>query len=312
MVNKSLRDRLTPCVPLRFPGFEKQYQYEKRTGIGETLAYNFEPVDCRDWYRNFADRVIGAVDEGRYLPLYRMGDGEYIFALQRNPEGEKAFWDLSLRGMARRLLRNIRGEAQRGSGGAYTPQERRNTYDEFVNGLRLVSRNGILSMGLHDTDLYSDYIPDIFDWFDKKGIQLSRKNYIHVYAVYALLNGPDSRRLLNDRQVLVVTNLYPQRKRNIKRGLRKKGVERVEFLSVSENKSMTDRINTEDISSQIDLALICAGIGSINVINSLTSIKVPQIDVGFSLNVIADPSRRWWRPFCTPDSKFDPNKVEWI
>jgi hypothetical protein len=49
--------------------------------LGIINAYAFRNSDCRDWYRAFADRVIGAVGSREYLPVYRMADGEYRFAL---------------------------------------------------------------------------------------------------------------------------------------------------------------------------------------------------------------------------------------
>ena len=308
----SLRDQLSPCVRLRFPGFEKQYHFEERASLRGSDAYYFEPVDCRNWYRRIADRILQSVDGGTYLPLYRMGDGEYLFALRENPEGQVPFWGLSFSDKVRRLVRRLRGEAQRGSGGVYTVSERKETYSKFVEGLRMVAEEGILGLGLHEGQIYNRYIPEIFDWFDEHQIEIRRSNYIHVYAIYALMNGPDVTRLLGGRRVLVITGLDNERASNIRKGLKKKGVENVQFLPVSNRRSMLDTIQVSAVEKPVDLVLIAAGIGTINVLQQLRGLRVPQLDIGFCLDTIADPKLRWKRPFCVPDKEYDVERVEYV
>lgn len=308
----SLRDQLSPCVRLRFPGFEKQYRFEEKVGLDNNRAYYFEPVDCRDWYRRIVDRILHAVEEGEYLPLYRMGDGEYLFALRENPEGESSFWNLSFSDKVRRLIRRLRGEAQRGSGGIYTIEERKQVYSKFVDGVRMVSKKGILGLGLHNTPLYERFIPKIFDWFDEKQVEVHQSNYIHVYSIYALMNGPDASRLLENKRVLVVTGLCNDRSSKIRKGLERRGVEDVQFLPVSDRRSMLDEIQSSGVQRPVDLVLIAAGIGAVNVFQQLREFEVPQLDVGFCLDAIADPSLRWKRPFCVPDDEFDIERFEFL
>jgi hypothetical protein len=310
MSEKKLRRKMSPCVPLRFPDFEKQYEYEQKIGIGETLAYNFNPVDCRDWYRTFADRMITAVDESNYLPLYRMGDGEYLFALRKDSHDSSSIWEGSLRQTAMNFVSKLLGEAQRGSGGIYTHTERRKAYSKFVEGVKMVADEGILGLGLHDTPLYNRYIPEILDWFDEKDVSITTQNYIHVYGIHVLLNGSYSDSLIGGKNVLAVTWLNSERKKKIKKGLSEKGANDVHFAEVSKRKSMLDDINIYD-TNKLDIVLIAAGIGTINVLKQLKKMRVPQIDIGYCMDVIANPELRWERPYLVPDSEFDPDRVRY-
>lgn len=312
----SLRDQLSPCVRLRFPGFEKQYRFEEKTGLGETRAYYFEPVDCRKWYRQIVDRIVQAVDDKSYLPLYRMGDGEFSFALETPHEEIVPFWKLSWKeklSLALKYLMGRSGDHRAGfSGEYYNAHERKNVHDEFVDGVRHIAEKGILCPAFHTSPLYRYYFPEIFDWFDSNNIPLDPSNYLHVYGIYALINGPDADRLLAGRDVLVATSLSEHKKRRIRKGLQKHGVETIQFLEVSEHQAMLDRVDPSVVTRPIDLVLIAAGVGACNVIRQMKSLRVPQLDIGFCIDTIARPELRWKRPFCIPDDDFDAQKVEYV
>lgn len=71
-----LRERLLPKVELRFPHFEKHYEYGPQP---PTKVYAFAPMDCRDWYCSLVARIVDAIETRTYLPIYRVADGEYNF-----------------------------------------------------------------------------------------------------------------------------------------------------------------------------------------------------------------------------------------
>src|SRR5687768_10143456 len=110
-------------------------------------AYAFDDTECRAWYRRFADDVLDAVDARRYLPVYRMGDGEFTFAL--GPLDEVLPWHrLRPRQAARRALRwatGRAGEHRSGSPGygweVYSPAERRALVDTYAAQVAAVARD---------------------------------------------------------------------------------------------------------------------------------------------------------------------------
>lgn len=312
-----LRERLKPRVLTRYEGFERHR--ELSDALGWTVrVYAFGDEDCRGWYRRFADDVIAAVDERRYLPVYRMGDGEFSFALGALEE-VLPWRRLRPRQMARRLLKRLTGRAgehRSGSPGygweVYSPAERRALVDRYAAHLAGIAREGYLALALDESPLYSRFLPYILDWLDQRGIALHAGNYQHVYAMYALLHGPDRDRLLRGRRVLVVNHADTARREAITRSLRKAGVAGVEWLPISRDKSMLDRLELDAIGGPVDLALVGAGVGAANVLAQLAPLGVPAMDVGFVLDVLAEPELRWTRPFCVADDEFDVRRIGFL
>jgi len=308
-----LRERLKPLFPLRFPCFERHYQ------LGPAHTYAFDEMDCRDWHKEMVSRIIFAVETQSYLPVYRMGDGEYRFALGGHPVDRLPWWRLAPRHAVRRFITRLRGkEGCHKSGSAeygfeeYSPAEYSQVYSTFVENLCYVATHGILALGLHDRPIYEVYIPAILDWFDANSIIVHRDNYYHVYTVYALMHGPDRFALLKDRRVLVVTGLTPEKQLGIEIGLRQIGVVDVQFLPVSSSKTMLDVLDLRSIQLPVDVALVGAGVGSVNILAQLEPLQTPCLDVGFALSTLANPDLRWNRPFCVPDDEFELDRVRWL
>jgi Fe2+ transport system protein FeoA len=312
-----LRDRLKPRVLTRYEGFERHR--ELSDVLGWTVrVYAFGDEDCRAWYRRFADDVIAAVDERRYLPVYRMGDGEFSFALG-SLEEVLPWRRLRPRQMARRLLKLLTGRSGEHRSGApgygwevYSPAERRALVDRYAADLAAIARQGYLALALDESPLYSRFLPYVLDWLDARGIALHAGNYQHVYAMYALLHGPDRHRLLRGRRVLVVNAADASRREVISRRLMELGVAGVEWIEISRDKAMLDRIDLGAIGGAVDLALVGAGVGAANVLAQLAPLGVPALDVGFVLDVLADPELRWNRPFCVADDEFDVRRIRFL
>jgi hypothetical protein len=312
-----LRARLRPRVALHYPGFERTRALS--LAVGNTApAYAFADEDCRDWYRRFVDDVLAAVDERRFLPVYRMGDGEFSFALGA-PEERLPLRRLRSRQVARRALNLLRGRYgghRSGSAGygweVYSPAERRGLLDAYAADVRFVAERGYLALALADTPLFGGWIAEILDWLDARGVPLHAGNYQHVYAVYALMNGPDRERLLRGRRVLVVNHADAARQAAITGALSRAGAAGVRFISISRDKAMLERLDPRQLHEPVDVVLVGAGVGAANVLRQLEPVGVPALDVGFALDIMAQPELRWRRPFCVPDAEFDLERVEFL
>jgi hypothetical protein len=308
----ALRSRLTPHAPLRYPGFERLHQISKALGTG-ARAYMFEGTDTGSWYESFVDDVIAAADERRYLPVYRMGDGEYAFALGDSPEPRL------IRRAARtvaRIATGRLGQHRSGSPGygweLYSAGQRSALLPKYIEDLRLIARHGYLALGLDESPLYSRAIPGILDWFDAHVVPLHKANYQHVYAVYALFNGPDRHRLLRGRSVLVINHGDAARQSAIRDGLERLGVARVQWTSISRSQSMLEELDLGQLSHPVDLAMVGAGVGASRILAQLQPLNIPAVDVGFVLDVLAEPELRWTRPFCVADDEMDPNRIRFL
>jgi hypothetical protein len=312
-----LAARLGARVALRFPGFERTHALARAVGNTE-LVYAFAAMDGAGWYRRFADDVLAAADQRRFLPVYRMGDGEFSFALGP-PEERLPLRRLRPRQLARRALNALagrRGGHRSGSAGygweVYSPRERRALLDAYVADLRFVAERGWLALALADSPLYAPWIGEILEWLDARGIPLHAGNYQHVYAVYALLHGPDRARLLQGRRVLVVNHADAARQAAIAGALARAGAAETRFVPISRDKAMLERLDLRSVGGLVGLALVGAGVGAANVLRQLEPLGVPALDVGYALDVMAHPDLRWRRPFCVPDDEFDPERVEFL
>ena len=307
-----LRNRMTPCVELRFPCFEKHYEISS----SKTKAYAFEPIDGRDWYNEFRQHIYDAIEAHRFLPIYRMFDGEYLFALGRSCKELSPFSRLSPSRLAQSLRQFIRVQHRSGSieygYESYGPAELNIAKLIFVEQLKRVAEKGILALALHETPLSRPYVPAILDWFDANQIPVHRNNYYHFYGLYALMHGPDRYSLLRDRRVLVATGLTPEKKQGIAGGLRRVGAADVQYLPVSTSKSMLDCLELSAVVPPVDIVLVGAGVGAVNVLSQLEPLQAVCLDVGFALSTLVNPDLRWNRPFCVPDDEFDVKRVRWL
>ncbi|WP_420126725.1 hypothetical protein [Longimicrobium sp.] len=308
-----LRFRVAPD----YPGFDRTRMLS--LAVGNTgKVYAFAEEDCREWYRRFVDEVLAAVAERRYLPVYRMADGEYSFVLGPAEE-QLPLRRLRPRQLARRVLNRVlgrRGGHRSGSHGygweVYTPRERRALLDAYAADLRLVADRGYLALAMGDSGLSDPWMPGILDWLDARGVRLHAGNYQHMYAVYALMNGPDRERLLRGRRVLVVNHADAARQAAIGDALATAGAVGARFISISREKAMLERLDPRALRDPVDLVLVGAGVGAANVLRQLEPLGVPALDVGFALDIMAQPELRWRRPFCVPDDEFDPARVEFL
>lgn len=311
--SRSLRESLSLCVPLRFPGFEKHYEVSDP----KSFAYSFEAMDGATWYAEFAARIFAALDARTFLPVYRMCDGEFLFALKGSPEDRAPWHTLPPRRLLRRVARRLAGRAGHRSGSAeygyesYSPEQVHEADDRFVESIRFVAQKGILALCFQNTQLSQPFVAAMSDWFDARGIPLHRQNFYHFYSVYVLIHGPDRARLLSNRRVLVITGLTDAKRTGIDTGLRAAGAKSVQFLPISRSKAMLDRVDLTGIENPVDLVLVGAGVGSANVLAQLEPLGTVCLDVGFGLSTLADPDVRWNRPYCVPDDEFDLSRTRW-
>lgn len=308
-----LRHQLKPSTLLRFPDFERQFTFTPNYE-----AYTFKSLDSRDWYRNMVHRISIAIRDKQFLPIYRMADGEFIFGLGKRASDTFPVCRLSRGQLLRRIWSKVTGETfTHRSGSAeygwesYNKAELLILREKYIKQLSWIARKGILAIALHTSPGFRPYFPLVPDWLDEHEIPLTYDNYYHFYSVYALLHGSDRRLLYEDRNVLVVTGLTDTKREGIRQGLIREGARKIQFLPISQTNSMNDTLDLSSIALPVDVVLVGAGIGSINILNQLESVQTACIDAGFGLSTLADPELRWHRPFCVPDDEFDLSKIKW-
>src|SRR5262249_44812554 len=96
--------------------------------------------------------------------------------------------------------------------------------------------------------------------------------------------------------------LAGNRQAAIEASLRREGVASVQFINISPHKSMFDLIDLSHVRLPVDLALVAAGIGAVNILQQLEELSVPCIDSGISMECLINAQYRMQRPFLLSDA----------
>lgn len=309
-------EQFKPRVILRYPEFDNHYK--NNSILGFKKAYSFIDIDGISWYQSFFNHLIEARDQKKYLPVYRMGDGEYNFLLGRNIFEIIPFSKLSFRQKLTKLKMLLTRKRGHKSGAkqdikeSYTPDEYYQLYSKYLKDLQFIASNGVLALGLDTGDFYGIYMPYVKDTFDTHSITLNKDNYYHVYHVYALFGSSDKIRLVKGKNILIITSLNPEKERKLCESLTKDGALRIDFYPISATKAMMDIIDLKKINNDIDMVFIGAGVGAANILKQLEPLSVPCLDIGSVLSNMESPERIYDRPYMANDEKFDLEKINFF
>jgi len=299
-------DTFPASIDFPIPGFLKKYI----PGNEKTLA--IKSRESGEWYHEFIDKCIDACGK-KYLPIYRMSDGEFLFLLGEQPMDirlqliKKIKYKLG--DLKAKLFLN-RGIVARTQGhyhsGEYSSDEWEKARFEQPLLIKKISEKGILAIHLNyvPEPFGERYWPKLDNWFDKHRILINDNNYYPFYFVYAMLTGARRGELLNNRRILVVNGAQGKKKQQIIDGLKREGVSEVHWCSISLKRSLYDIINMKPYIGKIDLALIGAGIGKSAILTQMEPLNVPCIDAGFVFEVWADPKNKWERSYCASDDDY--------
>jgi len=297
-----LRRRLSHRVPLDLAS------YAKEVPPGLVTQHAFGPRSAQDWYASLRDRLLQA---NGYLPVYRMSDGEFLFVCGRRAYPASflvRYPALTLKSWGRALIPPSKAAFLSGSNAhgfeSYTDKEWQRAKEGYGPRVRAIAEKGILAINfVHHLYFPEQYVAPMCDWLDEQRVPVTPANYAPFYLVYAFLLGQDVRLLLASRRVLVVTSdTTGDKAPAIERNLRRLGAEAVVFRPISKSKSMFDRIDLRDV-GRIDLVLIGAGVGAVNVLEQVEPLDALSIDAGAVLDCYWLPEKFVGRrAFTRPDA----------
>ena len=256
---KKNRDRLERIQPLRLAGFKDAPELYR--GLSVHVAED-TPVQVQ--FDAFRTRVLRAIGS-EFLPVYRMADGEFALMVGwRTVQREGRSWARRAWHASRQLLSRM-GVAgtKTGWGERYSRRRLAEARRRLADSLHVIEEQGIIgAYFVRREDRWGEeYLKPVMDWLDDNGIELTSRNYVPFYFVYALLRGPGRHELFRDRRVLVATSLQDGRRERIVEGLVREGVREVRFLEISASESMFDAVDPTPHIGHCDLALVAGGIG---------------------------------------------------
>lgn len=301
-----LYKRLSSLTDLRIPGFEKSVP------PGKVYQLAFDERPSQEWFAEFVEKACSAI--GKYnLPIFRVSDGEFYFSVgYRIPyplPGQNPILHY-IRQAASYIKWSRRTKFWSGTPGYgyefYSGEEWRNLQKHYINCLhQIVAENGLLAMALIKVvDRFGEpYHKDICAWFDSNNINVNRNNYYPFYFVYGLLVGSARKRVLENKNILVVTSLNPKKQEAIRKGLADAGAASIQFIPISRDRALTDKIDLSELIQPVDVALIGAGVGAANILVQLKDLNTLCIDAGYCLDLIAEPERAGSRDFTVTDDE---------
>ena len=280
-------------VAFELSGFPPWREY------GGFAFHSLSPASADAQFDRLARRVQEAVGK-RYLPIYRMADGEFSLLLgYRRSRAPGRSFKMRVKGVLLEVASRLRVR-RFGTmwGEQFSRTEITRARRRLAELIPWLARHGILAAYFMERgDGWGDeFVEPMFRWLARHGVTLSEDNYVPFYFVYALLNGPRRSELFAGRHVLVATFVDEPRRAAITKGLTAIGASKVTFLPISKSRAMFDTIDCSSVGNP-DIALVAGGIGAINIIKQLEPLNIPTIDCGITIECFIAPSRRRERPF---------------
>jgi len=288
-----------------------------------TVTFAPSPVECEKWYELFICNLKAKIGK-TYYPICRLSDGEFTFMFGKRPPYDNSIFKAStLKYYAKKTIKKILSLNKKNGfqaftgklyhSGAYTEGERKDALPEYFKQLKGISVDGVLALHLSynsENPFQEHFFPDIKNWNQQASIIFDTSNYVPFYFVYAMFGGSDGKEILKDRNVLVAHGATGKKKENIIQGLLNDNAKHVEWLQISDKRTLLEKIDVSPFLGKVDIVLVGAGIGKPNIFEQLKPLNVPCIDPGYYFEVWNDPDMKWGRVMCYTDEEYDEEKIK--
>lgn len=257
---------------------------------GHLRAWSFRDIQGPAWFEAFRQQALASIGR-RHLPIYRMADGEYRFLFGRRINWARKPLIRELMAVGAEKTRLVNPDKWKTSWGeVYPPSQTRLLREQLVGQIRQVSASGFLACYINDNGLnaFTEYNSVLLDYLGQRNIALTAANYIPFHFAPSLLIGTGWQDFVRGRRLLVATGLTDEKEAAIRATLMDYGASEVLTLPTSSNSALTDTIEPSDLSDNVDIALVAAGIGSANILCQLKPLNTLCIDIGGLMNCFAD------------------------
>ncbi len=281
-------DKLKYRVDLDFIGISSA---AKAYG-GKLEAWSFIDVQGEAWLSNFRKHVLSCIGK-KYLPIYRMADGEYRFLIGRkfNPNRRPLIKEIVAITAEKIKLKNP-NRWKTSWGEEYSPEEIKGLRQNLLEDIRFISQSGYLACYINDNGLhaFTEYNKYMEFFFHKYDIRFDAMNYIPFHFVVGLLTNDGWQIFYKNRKILIISGIDDAKEAKIKQSLFNLGASNVEFLRISSTASMKDILDLSKVKTTPDLCLVAAGIGSANILRQLEPLQTVVLDIGGYMNCYIDKS----------------------
>lgn len=269
----------------------------------------FEEKNCDDLLDAFYKKIESLIDRKEHFPIIRIADGEFQFLLGKNEFNRRKPLHLLVKNLAGELYRKLfrvkfEARSRTYTSGVYSHSDQHNVKNQYSECLKHISEKGILALyTIVKPGFYTEqYLPSLFSFFEKQNINVSEKNYLPFYFIYIVLTNKRYSKIYVGKHVHLITSFDNERKVKIEHTLKSFGVKSVAWTEISKDRSLFDTLNIGDISQNVDVIFVGAGIGKVNIFNQLKKIPAIIIDAGYIFETWANPALVNERDYCKTHS----------
>lgn len=250
------------------------------------MIHDEEKLSPATWFQSFRNVITSSVGN-TFLPIYRMADGEFIlmFGFRWNWRHKNPLWSFASYLKYQSIWYSGKG-FRTSWGETYSRDEIAKIRKSYRAGIAEVLNGGMVCPFLYATGnhQYESHKRQALRFFSElSGGVMSDRIYPFHFPFLLMGNSVGNEaHILDGRKVLVVSGLDTKEQRTVRDSLQLIGCRHVDFLPISKSRSMFDKIPDDSSSKFADceIALIAAGIGSLNVIRQMSWFNGPVIDVG--------------------------------
>lgn len=276
-------------------------------------SFSTEKISSEYWFDTFKNQILKSINEKKFLPVCKFGDGEFIFM---NNGIDKIDYRLKLKAKIRILINNILIRSNlikfkpftvnAYSSGKYSHSEVRSLNVKYKKGMKFVLESGVLAtsaligkvpFGERFFELFANYIID-------NKIKISSLNHVPFIFVYALFAGKSKFEIFYSKNVLIINSFNNDQKKIITNKLKSFGAKEIFYSNISSDRSAFDKLDIKD-DQNFDLILIGAGVGKLLHFEHLSRFKVPCIDIGYIFQTWLEPNSSSQRAFCSSNDDYN-------
>lgn len=257
---------------------------------GKLEAWSFLEIEPEEWFEKFRQDILDSMGK-RYLPIYRMADGEFRFLMGRKYNWHRKPLLKELVAVTAEKIKIKNPDKWKTSWGEeYLPEETQKLRLSLLEHIRYLSQKGYLACYINDNglDAFTEYNHHIEKYFNKNNIKFDSTNYIPFHFVIGLFTNKGWEVFYKDKKILIVSGTDEKSEANIATTLYSLGVQQVQFLRISKNASMKEILELSKIKLPIDMCLVAAGIGSANILRQLEPLNTVVLDIGGYINCYID------------------------
>lgn len=268
------------------------------------ITLSSSDIDIDKQYVSLVNRIQKSIGKS-FLPVIRVSDGEFNLLLGDQPPGP--WWPIHIRikkiiGVIKRKFINTKSfsNAVYSGGNQVKTSEMESIRISAISGVKLIMKEGVLAahLSLTNKPFQADYLLPFFSTLEENGIEINSTNIAPFYFIYPMVLSHYGDLLFENKSVMIIHSAKGKKKNSIINAVKARSASKIVWLSISHNNTFYDHLDVGNYLGKADIALIGAGVAKLLLVEQLSILNIPVIDIGFVFEVWYNPDLDVERPFC--------------